>query len=81
MSHAFLQFFELSGKISDEMKIEDYKQVMEIIAMASPRVWAVCAFRFWDTDNNSLICSSDIFRIFKDLDSLKTEIKQTYPAF
>lgn len=50
------------------MKIEDYKEIMEIIVTVGPRVWAVCAFRFWDVDQNGVICSSDIFKIFKELD-------------
>ena len=49
--------------------------MMEIVTTSGPRVWAVCSFRFWDADINSLIDSGDIFRIFKDLDSLKTELK------
>ena len=49
---------------------------MEVITTAGPRVWAVCAFRFWDVDKNGIICSSDIFKIFKDLDKLKTELME-----
>lgn len=52
---------------------------MEIVTTAGPRVWAVCAFRFWDTNNDSLIDSGDIFKVFKELDSLKTELKENYP--
>jgi len=65
-------FFELSGKTYDELKAEDYKEMMESVTTAGPRVWAVCAFRFWDVDQNGLICSSDLFKIFKELDQLKT---------
>ena len=54
---------------------------MELITTASPRVWAVCAFRFWDTNFDSLICSSDIFKIFKELDCLKTELQESYSDF
>ena len=45
---------------------------MEVVTTAGPRVWAVMAFRFWDSDLNALIDSADIFKMFKDLDSLKT---------
>jgi hypothetical protein len=45
---------------------------MENVTTAGPRVWAVCAFRYWDTDINSLVDSSDIFKIFKELDRMKT---------
>jgi|JI9StandDraft_1071089.scaffolds.fasta_scaffold1742533_1 Ca2+-binding EF-hand superfamily protein len=58
------------------MKIEDYKRCMEIMVTAGPRVWAVCAFRFWDVDQNGLICTNDIFKIFKDLDQLENDLKQ-----
>ena len=50
---------------------------MEIITTASPRVWAVCAFRFWDTDLNSVISSGDIFQKFKELDALKSYFKES----
>lgn len=66
------QFFEVSGKVHDDLKIEDYKHMMEIVTTAGPRVWAVCAYRYWDTDLNSLIDSTDIFKVFKELDALKT---------
>lgn len=50
------------------MKLQDYKRILEPMMTAGPRVWAVCAFRFWDTDKNGVICSNDIFKIFKELD-------------
>ena len=78
LAQLFSQFFEINGKVHDDMKIEEYKQVMEVVTTAGPRVWAVCAFRFWDTDNDSLIDSGDIFKVFKELDSLKTELKENY---
>ena len=75
LAQFLLYFFEMNGKIYDEMKIENYKKMMEVITTAGPRVWAVCAFRFWDVDQNGLICSSDIFNIFKELDQLKTQLR------
>ena len=75
LGQLFCQFFEFNNKVFDDMKIEDYKHLMEVIVTAGPRVWAVCAFRFWDNDQNSMICSSDIFRIFKELDAQKTHLK------
>ena len=47
------------------MKIDDYKKVMDNMITAGPRVWSICAFRFWDVDQNGFICNSDIFQIFK----------------
>ena len=67
-------FFEVSGKVHDDMKNEDYKQLMDTVTTAGPRVWAVCAFRYWDTDLNSLIDSADIFKNFKEFDAIKTAL-------
>lgn len=52
------------------MKQENYKQLLEVMVTAGPRVWAVCAFRFFDRDLNGTICVNDIFKLFKDLDQL-----------
>jgi hypothetical protein len=63
------------------MKPEDYKHAMEVVTTAGPRVWAVLAFRFWDTDFNSVICSGDIFRIYKELDQLKIHLQAHYNEY
>lgn len=76
VTQLLLSFFELSSKTFDEMKMEDYKQITSIMVTASPRVWAVCAFRYFDTDQNSRICVNDLFKTYQQLDQLETELKQ-----
>jgi Ca2+-binding EF-hand superfamily protein len=71
-------FFEFNSKVYDEMKSEEYKQLMDILITASPRVWSVFAFRYWDSDQNGLICSNDIFRKYKELDEMETLLSQQY---
>lgn len=63
-----LNFFELNGKFNDDMKTNDYKRVMDVMATAGDRVWGICAFRFWDADQNGMICSNDIFQTYRYLD-------------
>ncbi len=74
-----LNFFELNGKFFDDMKTNDYKRVMDVLTTAGDRVWAIIAFRFWDADQNGMICSNDIFQIYRCLDQIKTSLLEKEP--
>lgn len=42
----------------------------------SPRVWAIVSFRFWDMNQDGVICSKDIFAAYQLLDEALTKIKE-----
>lgn len=68
-------FFELVGKVSDEMKQEDYRRLVEVLAVSSARVWAIMGFRFWDVGLDGTICSKDIFKMYQKLDEIEYKLK------
>lgn len=70
-----LLFFELAGKVYDELKLEEYKKISEVMAAASSRVWAIFVFQIFDFDRNGVICSNDIFTSYQRLDEIENKIK------
>lgn len=75
LANHFYYFFELNSKITDQMKMEDYKQVMETLVVANPRIWAVASFRFWDIDQDGIISIHDLFTTYKLLDDIESKMR------
>lgn len=42
----------------------------------SSRVWAIVSFRFWDQNQDGVICSKDIFAAYRILDEAMAKIKE-----
>ena len=61
-------FFEISGRVYDDIKLDNYHRMVEFMTVAGPRVWSVLAFRFWDVNLDGSICSKDIFKMYQQLD-------------
>jgi len=55
--------------------MEDYKQVMETLVVANPRIWAVASFRFWDIDQDGIISIHDLFTTYKLLDDIESKMR------
>ena len=70
LAQFFYSFFEISNKIYDEIKIEEYKKVMENLVIANSRAWAFAIFRWWDRNQDGYICSKDIFAVYQLLDQM-----------
>lgn len=37
---------------------------------ANMRIWMISAFKFWDLNNDGVICSKDIFAMYTKLDQM-----------
>jgi Ca2+-binding EF-hand superfamily protein len=42
--------------------------LVEPIVTSSFRVWALSSFRFWDINQDGIICSKDIFAMYQAFD-------------
>jgi len=63
------------------MKQEDYKKILQTMSNANLRVWMISGFRFWDLNNDGVICSKDIFAMYNKFDEIEEKYRKDYNIY